>query len=432
MKFFVPSCFLIKVIVPGRRKNVNTLPFFLAWRYLLGSKQEKSLSAMIIVCFLGIIIGSFALALVASVMNGFEQATHEQMQGIHSQLIIHANGDLINVATISQVIQHEFPEVMALSASGSGQVILQNHNTREVYNVVLIKGIDPKNEPRISALETKIITPTGGHHRLQQLLQGNSVIIGEKLANIIDVHPGEQLNLLVTAEENVRGNRVELSQHSALVTGTFKIGVDEFDTECIFCSLNFLETLFPESGPTHIGLMLYPNTDEQAFAKKLSQRLGLTVESWKDLYPALVSALKLEKYAMFFILALITLVASMNIISLMFMQITRKHADIAILRTMGMAESTLSQTFLLMGMFIAGMSTIIGLTGAFIVGWLLEHYPCITLPDVYYATHLPCRMTFSIFFVVFAVAMGLSFVALWWSTRRTHTLNIAHVLRSEG
>ena len=58
------------------------------------------------------------------------------------------------------------------------------------------------------------------------------------------------------------------------------------------------------------------NTEETAVIEKLKKRLPhLQVNSWKDLYPALVSSLKLEKYVMFFILALITLVASMNMIS---------------------------------------------------------------------------------------------------------------------
>lgn len=411
---------------------MNTLPFFLAWRYLLGSKREKSLSAMIVVCFLGIIIGSFALALVASIMNGFEHATHEQMQGIHSQLIIHANGDFINAPKIGTVLTKEFPAVTAFSPSGSGQVILQNHDTHEVYNVVLIKGIDPVKEAQISSLEKKIATTYDNNRTLEKLLQGNSIIIGEKLAEMIDVQPGQPLNLLVTSEEKVHGSQVKLAHQTAFVSGTFKIGVDEFDTGCIFCSLDFLEQLLPESGTTHIGLKLAPNIDEHTLAQKLSKRLGLTVESWKDLYPALVSALKLEKYAMFFILALITLVASMNIISLMFMQITRKRADIAVLKTMGMTDTALSHTFLLMGMFIAGIGALLGLAGAFIAGLILEHYPFITLPDVYYVTHLPSRMTPSIFLTVFFVVMGLSFLSTWLSTRRTNTINISQVLRREG
>ena len=71
--------------------------------------------------------------------------------------------------------------------------------------------------------------------------------------------------------------------------------------------------------------------------QKLRHRLGLDVYSWKDLYPSLVASLKLEKYVSFFILALILLVASMNIISLLFMQITQKRPTIALLQAMGMS-----------------------------------------------------------------------------------------------
>lgn len=411
---------------------MNSLPFLLAWRYLLGSQKEKSISTMVVICFLGIIIGSFALALVASVMSGFEKATHEQMQGIHSQLIVHAQGNPIRVDKIVNVIQQEFPAVTAMSASGSGQAIIQNQDTEEVFNVVLVKGIDPIHEPTITNLATKIIATNQKESSLPSLLAGNTVIVGSKLAELIDVKPGQSINVLVTADSSSQGKHIELTSKKATVTGTFKIGVDEFDMGCIFCSLDFLQKLFPDSSPTHIGLQLAPSADEAIIAQQLSQRLGLTVESWKDLYPALVSALKLEKYAMFFILALITLVASMNIISLMFMHITRKRADIAILKTMGMTNASLSFTFLLIGMIIALIGSIIGLVLAFGVGLILQHYPFITLPDIYYTTHLPIHMSIGIFLTVFLVVMGLSFLSTWLSTRRTHNINISQVLRSEG
>jgi lipoprotein-releasing system permease protein len=172
--------------------------------------------------------------------------------------------------------------------------------------------------------------------------------------------------------------------------------------------------------------------NEQTTIAQLQQRLPhLTIQSWKDLYPALVSSLKLEKYVMFFILALITLVASMNMISLLFMQIQQKRRDIAILKVMGLSTNKISNIFLQLGLTITLLASSCGLGLAFFVGSLLERYPCIELPDVYYVSHLPARIDAEIFIVVFVVTMLIGFCATWFPARRAQNINVAQVLRHE-
>lgn len=408
---------------------MKNLPFFLAWRYLIGSKSERSISAMIVVCLLGIFIGSFALAVVASVMNGFEKATHATMQGIHSQIIMHAEGQLINTNKIINVLKEEFPSIKACSPSGSEQALIQHQETEDVQGIVIIKGIDPDHEPFISNLHNKVTDKT---KELSSLLSGKNVLIGEKLAEQIEAKKGDPVTLLISSDNESRGRKIKLITKRVLISETFKTGIDEFDSGFIFCSLALLKKIFPGSGATQLGIKLHEKADENATIAALKKRLKLNVYSWKDLYPALVSALKLEKYVMFLILALITLVASMNIISLMFMQITRKRSDIAILKSMGMTNKSIARTFLWMGIIVSFISSIVGLTCAFGVGWVLENYPFITLPDAYYVSHLPSKMTPSIFLTVFIVVMLISFISTWLAVRRTKSINISQVLRFEG
>ena len=135
---------------------------------------------------------------------------------------------------------------------------------------------------------------------------------------------------------------------------------------------------------------------------------------------------------MFLILALITLVASMNIISLLFMQIIQKRGDIAILKSMGLSDKKISQIFFYLGMTISTIGSIAGLICSFIAGWFLENYPFITLPDAYYVTYLPAKMEWQIFVIVFVVVILISFLATWIPTRKTRKINISQVLRFES
>ena len=418
---------------------MRKLPLFLAWRYLKGTYKEKSISTMVIISFLGICIGSFALALIASVMNGFEKITHEKMQSIHPQIIMHAHGQELNYAKIATIMKKEFPEVAYFSPNAIKQVIAKS-DTQDDYNIAVLKAVDPIKETQVCNIESKIIKSITNKKTIESATRNNTILIGAKLAENLDITIGDTIPLFFSKNDKITRKRIRLDQKDAVVGGLFKTGIEEFDNGLIISSLKFFNTIFEDAfestGITHLSVTLKPqysnNARETQTIKKLKERFSVEVHSWKELYPALVEALKLEKYAMFLILALITLVASMNIISLLFMQITQKRGDIAILKAMGLAHKKVSQIFLFLGMSISIIGSIIGLILAFIAGWILETYPFIKLPEAYYVTHLPAKMEWQIFATVFIVVMLLSFISTWLPARRTRKINISEVLRFEG
>lgn len=387
---------------------------------------------MIIICFLGIFIGSFALALVASIMNGFEKATHQKLQGIHAQIIMRSYGNELNATKIIETLKSEFPEVKEASPSMYQQVIAQRPDSDEITNAVLIKGIDPKAEEKTSCIEKKIVEHIGAIASLPALVHSNAILIGDKLAEALEVNSGDTINLLYITQDKIKGRKVTLNKQEAVIAGIFKTGIEEFDAGLIIGSFELLHTMFPSAGITQLNIQLNPGIDEKTTIKKLKDRFHLDVFSWKELYPALVAALKLEKYAMFFILALIALVASMNIISLIFMQIIQKRPDIAIYQALGMHNRTIINLFRFMGIGLATIAGLSGLLAAFIAGLLLEKYPFITLPDTYYVSHLPVQMEWYIFALVFLLILIMSFIATWIPSRNINSIHAAQVLRFEG
>lgn len=409
-------------------KNISSL---LAWRYLWATSEEKSIATMVKICFVGIAVGTFALALVSAVMRGFEYTIHAKMQNIHPQLMIRSHGPELNVEKIQTVLKREFPEVVTMSPLAHEYAIIKSADAEP--SVVLLKGIDPLFESQVSAIGKKIY----GMDKSIQLSLGDAVhdqhiLIGKTLAQNLGLSFGDPVEVFYTNIADATSKRLALQSAPAIVGGFFDSGIEEFDNGVIFCSLPFLQNLFPDTGVTQINLKLTCDAPEQAVMNRLQERLHLPVISWKDLYPALVAALKLEKYAMFFILALITLVASMSIISLLFMQITQKRPDIAILRAVGMPHKEIRRIFMLMGMGIACCATTLGLAFAILASWLLERYPFIQLPDAYYVSHLPARMEPSIIIAVFLTTLILSFIATWLPTRSIRKMNISHILRFEG
>lgn len=412
---------------------MNRIHFLLAWRYMYGAPQEKSIAIMIKICFWAIAIGSFSLALILSIMNGFEKMTHAKLQGIHAHIIIKSSGDQLQVPAIASELLHHFPEVVAWSPSTVRQGIIQGSDTEDISNVVMIKGIDPHQEALTSILQDTL-TPLAANKRctLFECLHNKSVIIGTHLAKQLGVTIGNPITLLYTSDEQTQGKKVTFNEQQALVSATFTTGIDEFDSSLVICSLDFLHTLWPDAGIEQLNIKVAPTACTDTLLQRLRDHLKLDMYSWKELYPALVAALKLEKYAMFFILALICLVASMNSISLAFMQITHKRGDIAILKTMGFSDGMICRVFLMVNCATAVAGAFVGLLLAVGVGWFLQTYPFITLPDSYYVSHLPIAMEWHLFAFVFIFVITLSSIAAWIPVQRTRNIRIADVLRHEA
>lgn len=421
-------------------KNLSSL---LSSKYLKFKKKDRNIALMIKVCFLGIFIGTFSLMLTLIIMNGFEKTIHDKMQGINSQVIIYAPGNKLDYENIKNTLLDEFDEIEAVSGSSLHQVLINQNKTQ---SILFLKGIDPENEGSVTNITEKITFPLTSKENqknlLPKLLQNNEIIIGYKTAQNLNLKVGDQINLLIP--EPASDKKIFLNKKSVKVSGIFKIGLEEYDNNFAFCSLDLMHNLFKEKkGVDQISLKLKQNSTRPSFSsffqdkeeliiKKLQSRLPmLTVCSWKDLYPALVSSLKLEKYVMFFILALITLVSCMTMVSLLFMYIQQKRRDIAILKSMGLSNKKIRSIFLRIGLTITFWASSSGLGLAALAGFLLEKYPFIQLPDVYYVSYLPARMDLEIFIVVFVATMILGFLATWIPAQRTKRINIAQVLRQE-
>lgn len=406
----------------------------IAWRYAIGFGKNRILSTMVTICVLALCIGSFSMALVMAIMNGLEQATYQQLRTIHPSLIMRSNGKQLNVKKISSVLTQEFPEIVSFSPVGFEYALLNNCNTTSTHTIAAIKGVDPLAESTTNSIEKHIrnINNTAHITLPKMLTPNNSVVIGEQMATDLNIKIGDPLTILIADPDEETMHNITLSKQILYVTGLFKTGIDEFDSNLAYVSLSLFATLFPNAGIIQIDLQTQPQTNKQQVIKKLSKRFHLRVYSWQDLYPSLVSAIKLEQYALFLIFALITLVASMNIISLLFMYITHKKKDIAILRTIGFKNSHIKRLFFYLGMGISIISAIIGLTTAMGVSYLLDKYKIISLPpESYYVSHLPAKMELSILVTVFIIVIGIGILATLVASRRAINSKIIQSLHGQ-
>lgn len=384
---------------------------------------------MIKICFLGILIASSSLALVVSIMTGFEKATYEKIQSIYPDLIIDGGGEQFDMPELEKVLQNPDYKIKNFTLQKTGQALVYNPENSQAPMMVFLHGINAEKESKINKLSPKLINKPS--ENLEKLLESNNILIGLKLAQTADLFVGSTANILYTHDEPT-GLNITFQQTRVTVSGIFKTGVEEFDNNSIYCNDIFFNTLFPDKSDEQINVTLLPDSDNSKISQALQKRLETGVYSWTALYPTLISALKLEKWAMFFILLLIVFVASMNIISLISMYVEQKKKDIAILICLGMNASSIRAIFITISLIISSVAAFLGLLVSYAIGKALQYFPFIKLPESIYDTaYLPVKLEASVFLTIFILTIMISFFASLLATRNIEHIQIVETLKNQ-
>lgn len=402
---------------------------FLAWRYITGATSSSRVSTIAKICFFSIFIGIFCLTLAVFVMAGFEHTLAEKMQSIYPELVLTAPTDgCFDYAAVKKTLTEKYGDQIEFTApSHIKRIVLRSPSTSNATSVATLKAISPNKEPLVSSLEKKLITTS-----LAQALAHNSIIIGKKLAEYHDLKIGDSCSLLFSAQEETDLEKNSFETISTTIGGIIETGIMQYDKYTVLCSLEMVQKLMNDENITQIGLKLRSGTNDIKLAALIQNELGIEIDSWKTLYPALVSVTKLEKYVMFLLLILVMIIASANIIALIFMQITQKQTDIALLKILGLTHTNISAIFIFMGTFLAGSAALLGLILAIGVGLLLQQYPFITLPDAYLCTHLPVFIDWYMVALILITVLCISFFASFFAAYSTKHINCSQTLRFEG
>lgn len=445
--------------------NNFLIPFFLAFRYLTWSRAGSYVTFIVRLCFAGIMIGSASLCLTLMVMSGFEKQISQKARGMNSQAIIMSKtGKSLAWPEMGNLAKVKFRKfVEKVSATSNSQIVVDHG--QNFYNL-LLKAVDVSSFDGVSDLVSRItpvLEETGPDAKprparsvdLSKILHKNNVIIGHKIARNMGVKFGDEVKVMLP--EPVGKKKVKLTESKVRVAGFLDVGFEEYDSSTIICSLELFWEFFGHQGlvdnvlikfvseqrPKRTGLfarimtylselMPWSQDKEALMAKKLGVGLaGFKVQSWKQLYPALVSSMRLEKYAMFLILMLVSIVAIMNMISLLIVQVQAKRRDIAILRAMGFGPSQIRRVFVSLGLVITFFACLSGVLIAFGIGLACSTICPIKLPDAYLVANLPFDLAFEHFALVFIATMIVGFFASWIPARQASKLDVVQVLRGQ-
>lgn len=370
-----------------------------------------------------------ALLVVLSVMSGFHEDLQRKILGVNAHMVVLSyRGTMSDYKDVIGSLKDD-KDVLSTAPFVMGQVMV---SFGKRAHGVFLRGID-------AGLETKT-TDLGKYvkeGRLDQLSTEDEmpgIIIGKELAGSIGAFKGDVISILSPVGKiGPLGMLPKIRQFK--VVGIFEVGMFEYDSNLVITDIRAAQEFFDmKSDVTGIQLRLADIYKAPEIRERIQKKLGfpLYAKDWMQMNRNLFSALKLEKFAMFIILILIILVASFNIVSTLIMNVIEKKREIAILKAMGATDKGIMAIFMMQGLLIGVLGTIIGVTGGYLLCYILNTYEIIKLPaDVYYLSHLPVKTKFSDFLVVSFSAITISFLATIYPAWQAAKLNPVEPLRYE-
>lgn len=404
---------------------------FVSLRYLLAKRQEKFISVISLLAVSGVTLSVATLIVVLSVMSGFEKDLKEKILGTYSHLTISSDSFVADVPSLSKEIQKE-KEVVAVTPYIYGQIMLRVK--KKVYGA-LIRGIDPKTEIEATQLGDNLIAGSLN-------LEDQGVVIGEEFAHAFSLNVGDTLSMIAPAT-GLPSLGLTPPVFTFDIVGIFNSGMYEYDSRLVYVSLESAQLLFGLGENVHgVNVKIADPMQAQTLKRRLSENLvpPLNVKTWMDLNRNLFAALRTEKNVMFILLVMAIAVAAMNIASTLIMMVMEKTKDIGILKSLGASFRIILNIFLLQGLIVGVLGTVLGLgLGLTIVKNLDSIQNLIThltgfevFPsDIYYLDKIPSLIHFPDIMMICLASVGISVLASIYPALRAAGLKPIDALRYE-
>ena len=417
---------------------------YIAARYLRAKRRQAVVGVVTTISIAGVAAGVAALIIALAITNGMRSDLQGRLLGAsaHVDLMRVQSDGIRNWQPLVERLRH-VPHVTAAAPGIYGQVLV-SRGPRAGF--ALIKGIVPAEERTVSSLLDTITTGSARdldpEAATEQPLPGQSqinvpyppLVLGKDIAETIGAQVGDSV-LVTSPQGELTPLGLAPKYQRFRVVAIFHSGFYQYDAAMAFMRLSDAQRLFSE--PDLLSVISFKVDDlyrAPEIGKAIEQAAGkgYMTTNWMETNRELFRALKLEQVVTFIIIALIVIVAALNILIALTMMVMEKTRDIAVMMSFGVEPAQVRRIFLLQGFLISVIGTVLGLALGYLAAWAGGHYHFIHLSaEVYSIDTLPFAPRPLDGLIVSVVSIGISLLATLYPSSAAARILPAEALRYE-
>ena len=410
---------------------------YVAARYLKAKRRQAVVGVVTAISIAGVAAGVAALIIALAITNGMQRDLQDRLvdSSAHVQLMRVKQDGIRGWQPLLQRLS-KLPHVVSAAPELDEQVVV-TRGAREGY--ALIEGIVPEYEKSVS----KVLTgaPPAVVNALEPWADSAApsasadrpLILGKDLADSIGATAGDSVTLISPQGDLTPLGVVPNVVHFRLA-GTYHSGFYQYDSAWGFVRLSDAQRLYAEPDLVSVISFRVDNLNNAPqIAKQIEQAAGpgFQTTNWMEQNRELFRALGLERIVTFIVITLIVIVAALNILIALTMMVMEKTRDIAVLMSFGVDPGQVRRIFLLQGLLISVIGTVLGLVLGYIGAWAGSHYHIQLSPDVYAIDTLPFAPRWMDGLLVSAVSIGISLLATLYPSSTAARIRPAEALRYE-
>ena len=378
---------------------ISTLEKEVTLRYLKTRKKDGFLNIISIFSFIGISLGVAVLIIVMSVMNGFRSELISKIVGFNAHVTIKPYGNSIDQNKVNNNNLKLISTELIFSNVGEAVVI-----NKDYTKGLVLRGYSQNDFSKLAIVKNQNFL--GNNKNLSE----NFISIGKELSFNLNLKLGDKIMIMSpSGVQTLIGNLPK--QQLFVINSIFDSGLTDFDQNIAFININTLESFF-DLDKNNRNLEIYLKKPEKIETTKIILQKIFNNEfvyTWADMNSALFSALKVERNVMFIILSLIIVVAAFNIISGLTILVKNKTREIAILKSIGVLNKSITKIFFLVGIIIGTSATFFGVFLGVVFSIYIENFRSflsnffnISLfpEEIYFLSKMPSEINLSSIFLI--------------------------------
>lgn len=229
---------------------------------------------------------------------------------------------------------------------------------------------------QLKGLPEDIITEDRGFGKYLEIIEGqfdlsdqSGIMLSGEIAQLLEIKTGDIVKLLTA--KTAKNGKVLLRPEAFTVKGIFSTGYYEVDSLSGYLNLTKAEEIFKGEGSLSIQCKITdPYNGAEHASLRIEEAAGIDISTvtWYRMQKSMYESLYTTRMLLIFIMAIIVLVASVNITSSMIIMVIERRQDIAILKSCGADNGQIRNAFIITGM----MTGISGALAGTIAGLLIS------------------------------------------------------------